>query len=89
MDALLGTMTKFDCKMGVFLSIEPPTRPMLATVAAAGDVTFGAFKFPVLQTLTIAQIFFQWTKMLSYHLITLRFRGQSSPTKGKSVAIES
>ncbi|MDZ7626261.1 MAG: restriction endonuclease [Ignavibacteriaceae bacterium] len=37
-DALLGAIEKHKCEIGVFLTIEVPTKPMLDTVAGAGFV---------------------------------------------------
>jgi site-specific DNA-methyltransferase (adenine-specific) len=57
MDALLGALDKHKCEIGVFLTIEEPTKPMLDTVAGAGFVEIPGFKIPKLQILTLKDFF--------------------------------
>ena len=56
-DALLGILAKFECQAGVFLTIEPPTKPMVETIATSGTVTTPIGMFPKLQSLTLGQFF--------------------------------
>jgi site-specific DNA-methyltransferase (adenine-specific) len=56
-DALLGAMEKHKCEIGVFLTIEEPTKPMLDTVAGAGFVEIPGYKIPKLQILTLKDYF--------------------------------
>jgi site-specific DNA-methyltransferase (adenine-specific) len=56
-DALLGILAKFECQAGVFLTIEPPTKPMVETIATSGTVTTPIGIFPKLQLLTLGQFF--------------------------------
>jgi hypothetical protein len=52
-DALRGTMTKFGCRAGVFLTIELPTKPMTETIATSGRVDTPIGPFPEVQLLTL------------------------------------
>ncbi|MBK9098701.1 MAG: restriction endonuclease [bacterium] len=56
-DALLGAMDKHKCEIGVFLTIEEPTKPMLDTVAGSGFVEIPGYKIPKLQILTLKDYF--------------------------------
>jgi site-specific DNA-methyltransferase (adenine-specific) len=56
-DALLGILAKFECQAGVFLTIEPPTKPMVETIATSGRVTTPIGMFPRLQLLTLKDFF--------------------------------
>ncbi len=56
-DALVGAMDKHKCQLGVFLTIENPTKPMLDTVAGSGFVDVPGFKYPRLQILTLKDYF--------------------------------
>jgi site-specific DNA-methyltransferase (adenine-specific) len=56
-DALLGILAKFECQAGVFLTIEPPTKPMVETIATSGTVTTPIGMFPKLQLLTLKDFF--------------------------------
>lgn len=56
-DALLGALDKHKCEIGVFLTIEVPTKPMLDTVAGAGFVEIPGYKIPKLQILTLKDFF--------------------------------
>lgn len=56
-DALWGAMNKHKCELGVFLSINTPTRPMLETIASSGYIEVPGFKFPKLQCLTLDDFF--------------------------------
>ncbi len=56
-DALLGAMEKHNCKIGIFLTISKPTKPMLETVAKIGFVEIPGFKYPKLQILTLEEYF--------------------------------
>jgi site-specific DNA-methyltransferase (adenine-specific) len=56
-DALLGILAKFECQAGVFLTIEPPTKPMIETIATSGTVKTPIGMFPKLQLLTLENFF--------------------------------
>jgi site-specific DNA-methyltransferase (adenine-specific) len=56
-DALLGILAKFECQAGVFLTIEPPTKPMIETIATSGTVKTPIGMFPKLQLLTLEDFF--------------------------------
>ncbi len=56
-DELLGNMTKHQCELGVFLTINEPTKPMLKTIANSGVLNVPGYKYPKLQYQTLAQIF--------------------------------
>ncbi len=56
-DALIGAMDKHKCQLGVFLTIENPTKPMMETVAASGFVDVPGYKYPRLQILTLKEYF--------------------------------
>ncbi|MCL4550027.1 MAG: restriction endonuclease [Bacteroidetes bacterium] len=56
-DALVGAMDKHKCQLGVFLTIENPTKPMLDTVAGSGFVQVPGFQYPRLQILTLKDYF--------------------------------
>ena len=56
-DALLGAIEKHKCEIGVFLTIEEPTKPMLDTVAGSGFVEIPGYKIPKLQILTLKDYF--------------------------------
>ncbi|PJC58574.1 MAG: hypothetical protein CO025_08775, partial [Ignavibacteria bacterium CG_4_9_14_0_2_um_filter_37_13] len=56
-DALIGVLSKHKCELGVFLSIEEPTKPMLDTTAQQGFVEFPGFQYPKIQILTLKDFF--------------------------------
>jgi len=56
-DALLGAMVKHKCELGVFLTLQSPTRPMLETVANSGYYSAAGFNYPRLQILTLEEFF--------------------------------
>jgi site-specific DNA-methyltransferase (adenine-specific) len=56
-DALLGAMNKHKCELGIFLTIRPPTKPMLETIAKSGFISTPGFKYPVLQVATLEDYF--------------------------------
>lgn len=56
-DALLGAMKKHKCELGVFLSIKPPTKPMLETIATSGYVNVPGYKYPKLQFSILSDFF--------------------------------
>jgi site-specific DNA-methyltransferase (adenine-specific) len=56
-DALRGTMAKFGCRAGVFLTIETPTKPMLETIGTSGSVDTPTGPVPELQLLTLKEFF--------------------------------
>ena len=56
-DALLGALDKHKCELGVFLTIEEPTKPMMDTVAGSGFVEVPGHKYPKLQILTLKDYF--------------------------------
>jgi site-specific DNA-methyltransferase (adenine-specific) len=56
-DALLGAMQKFQCAMGIFMSITKPTPPMLKTVSSSDFINIGSKAYPRLQALTLHEHF--------------------------------
>ena len=53
---LKGTMEREDAKLGVFLTLNPPTREMEKEAASAGLYESGGRKFARLQILTAAEV---------------------------------
>ncbi len=78
-DALLGAMVKHNCGLGVFLSIEPLTKPMLETVAKSGVVSVPGFEYPKLQAMTLAEFFSERKLRLPQTNITF----ETAKLKGK------
>jgi len=78
-DALRGAMEKQHCELGVFLSIEPLTKPMLETVSMSGAVSVPGFEYPKLQSLTLAEFFSD--KKLKLPQINITF--ETAKLKGK------
>jgi site-specific DNA-methyltransferase (adenine-specific) len=78
-DALLGAMEKHKCEIGVFLTIEEPTKPMLDTIAGSGFVEIPGFKIPKLQILTLKDYFKNKTPKLPKVNITFK----AAQLKGK------
>jgi len=71
-DALWGAMNKHNCELGVFLTIEPLTKPMLETIANSGSVSFPNFSFPKLQSMTLDEFFSG--KQLKLPFLNITFR---------------
>jgi site-specific DNA-methyltransferase (adenine-specific) len=78
-DALLGAMDKHKCQLGVFLTIEDPTKPMMETVAGSGFVEVPGFKYPRLQILTLKDYFLNKRPKLPQVNITFK----AAAKKGK------
>jgi site-specific DNA-methyltransferase (adenine-specific) len=78
-DALLGAMEKHKCQLGVFLTIENPTKPMLETVAASGFIDVPGYKYPRLQILTLKDYFMN--KFLKLPAVNVTFKAATK--KGK------
>lgn len=53
---LKGTMEREGAALGIFLTLNPPTREMTKEAAAAGFYETGGRKFPKVQILTAAQV---------------------------------
>ena len=53
---LKGTMEREEARLGVFLTLNPPTREMEKEAASAGLYDSGAGKVPRLQILTAAEV---------------------------------
>jgi site-specific DNA-methyltransferase (adenine-specific) len=53
---LKGTMEREKAALGLFLTLNPPTREMEREAASAGFYETGGMKFPRLQILTATQI---------------------------------
>ncbi len=85
-DALIGSLEKFSCEMGVFLSTAPPTKPMMETVASSGFVELIGVKYPRLQTQTLHQFFSNEKLKLPSQNIT--FKSASYKSKSKQLSIE-
>jgi site-specific DNA-methyltransferase (adenine-specific) len=79
-DALLGTMDKHRCELGVFLTINEPTKPMLETVATSGTIKTPGYSYPRLQVLTLSEFFSNKYPKLPKSNITF----DSAKLKGKS-----
>ncbi|MDP3149266.1 MAG: DNA methyltransferase [Ignavibacteria bacterium] len=80
-DALIGVLSKHKCELGVFLSIEEPTRPMLDTIAQQGFVEFPGFQYPKIQILTLKDFFGNKFPKLPKDNITFKaaqFKGKKS-----------
>jgi DNA methylase/Restriction endonuclease len=54
---LIVTVDQEGAKMGVFLTLEPPTKGMVAQAAAAGFFTTEYGQFPKIQIVTVEQLF--------------------------------
>jgi site-specific DNA-methyltransferase (adenine-specific) len=78
-DALLGAMEKHKCVLGVFLTIENPTKPMMETVAASGFVDVPGFKYPKLQILTLKDYF--QNKQLKLPAVNVTFKAATKKAK--------
>ena len=78
-DALLGAMEKHKCELGVFLTIQKPTRPMYETIALSGDVKVWRYTFPKLQSVTLEEFFQGKLPKLPSRNVTFR----QAVTKGK------
>lgn len=78
-DALLGAMEKHKCQLGIFLTIENATKPMLETVAASGFVEVPGFKYPRVQILTLKEYF--QNKMPKLPSVNVTFK--AATRKGK------
>jgi len=52
---LKGVLDREKAPIGVFLTLEPPTRPMEKEAASAGFYTLGERQYPRLQIITIEQ----------------------------------
>jgi len=81
MDSLLGTMEKHKCSMGVFLTVTPPTKPMMETVVESGFFGVSGFKYPRLQVLTLEDFFSGKRPKLPSTNITYK---SAKPTKKSS-----
>lgn len=53
---LKGVLDREKAPIGVFLTLEPPTKPMEAEAAAAGFFELGGRRYPRVQVLTIADV---------------------------------
>ncbi len=80
-DALIGVLSKHKCELGIFLTIEPPTKPMLDTAAQQGFVEFPGFQFPKIQIHTLKDFFAHKRPKLPATNITFKaaqFKGKKS-----------
>jgi site-specific DNA-methyltransferase (adenine-specific) len=71
-DALFGAMHKLQCSMGVFLSIKPPTSPMMEAVASADFINIGKKAYPKLQLLTLHDHFLNRRPKLPPYNLTFK-----------------
>lgn len=78
-DALWGAMNKHKCELGVFLTIQTPTKAMLETVANSGYYSAAGFNYPRLQTLTLEEFFSG--KTLQLPKINITFKNAQSMSK--------
>jgi len=86
-DALMGSMKKFDCELGVFLSTASPTKPMLETITNEGFVELETTKqkFPRLQIQTLHQFFSNERVKLPSENITFKKAGYKPKSKQTSL----
>jgi len=80
-DALIGVLSKHKCELGIFLTIEPPTKPMLDTATQQGFVEFTGFQFPKIQIHTLKDFFANKRPKLPTTNITFKaakFKGKKS-----------
>ena len=80
-DALWGAMNKHKCELGIFLSLQAPTKPMLETVANSGYYNAAGFNYPRLQILTLEEFF--GGKSLNLPKTNITFK--SAQTTGKAI----
>ena len=78
-DALIGVLSKHKCDLGIFLTLESPTKPMMDTAAGQGFVEYPGFQFPKIQILTLKDFFDNKRPKLPKENITFR----KAQTKGK------
>jgi len=54
----VGTIQREKAQGGVFISLEPPTKPMVKEAVEAGTFTYGLTgqKYPVVQLLTVEEL---------------------------------
>ena len=78
-DALLGAMESHKCELGIFLSINPLTKPMFETIAKAGNIKIENEQYPKLQYMTIEEFFLNKKLKLPTENITFK----SAEFKGK------
>ncbi|MCK9426372.1 MAG: restriction endonuclease [Ignavibacteriaceae bacterium] len=86
-DALIGVLSKHKCELGVFLTIEPATKPMLDTVAQQGFVEFNRVQYPKVQIFTLKDFFNNKNLKLPQDNVTFKaasFKGK----KNKQIALE-
>jgi len=81
-DQLIGAMQKHKCELGVFLTTEEPTRPMLDAVSSVGIYSIPGYQFPVVQILTLKEFFSN--KKLNLPSLNVTFR--AARNKGKAGA---
>lgn len=80
-DALIGVLSKHKCELGIFLTIEQPTKPMLDTAAQQGFVEFPGFQYPKIQIHTLKDFFAHKRPKLPATNITFKaaqFKGKKS-----------
>lgn len=80
-DALWGAMNKHKCELGVFLTVQPPTKPMLETVANSGYYSAAGFNYPRLQILTLEEFF----SGKALHLPKVNITFKNAQTAAKNV----
>ncbi len=56
-NALIGVLSKHKCDLGIFLTIETPTKPMLETAAQQGFIKYPGFQYPKIQIHTLKEFF--------------------------------
>ncbi len=78
-DALLGAMVKHKCELGVFLTIQSPTKPMLETIANSGYYSAAGFNYPHLQILTLEEFFNR--KVLHLPKVNITFKSAQTAAK--------
>ncbi len=80
-DALIGVLSKHKCDLGIFLTIEMPTKPMLETATQQGLIEYTGFQYPKIQILTLKDYFANKRPKLPSTNITFKsakFKGKKS-----------
>lgn len=80
-DALIGVLSKHKCDLGIFLTLEQPTKPMIDTTAQQGFVEYTGFQFPKIQIHTLKDFYANKRPKLPATNITFKsaqFKGKKS-----------
>ena len=80
-DALIGVLSKHKCELGVFLTIEAATKPMLDTVAQQGFIEYNGVQYPKIQIFTLKDFYNNKNLKLPQDNVTFKaasFKGKKS-----------